>query len=197
MATKGMRGLAVLVMAVFAGAGAAEGLAAEKAALPAVVYGTKAADPALWVPSGYMGDTGAIKIDDKCAETPKDGAECMKVTFDKADGWGGVVWQSPANDWGQQAGGWDLTGAKKLSFWARGAKGGEKVKFEAGILGKDAKFPDSGKIVVGEFVLTAEWKQYQVDLAGKDLTCIKTGFMWVVGGQGAPITFFLDEIVYE
>lgn len=172
-------------------------VAADKATLPAIVFGEGAPADALWVPSGYMGDTGAIAIDDHSADNPKTGAFCMKVSFNKADGWGGVVWQSPANDWGEQPGGWDLTGAKKLSFWARGAAGGEKVKFEAGILGGDAKFPDSAKIEVGEFVLTTEWKQYEVDLTGKNLSCIKTGFMWVVGGQGAPITFYLDQIVYE
>jgi hypothetical protein len=52
-----------------------------------------------------------------------------------ADQWGGVVWQHPANDWGDANGGFNLTGAKKLTFWARGEKGGEKVSFEFGLLG--------------------------------------------------------------
>ncbi|MBN2711324.1 MAG: hypothetical protein JXR97_02680, partial [Planctomycetes bacterium] len=94
-------------------------------------------------------------------------------------------------------GGWDLTGAKKLSFWARGAQGGEKVKIEAGILDSKAKYPDSTKLSLGEVVMTKEWKKHEIDLAGKDLSCIKTGFCWVVAGQGNPMTFYFDEIKYE
>lgn len=171
--------------------------AADKATLPAVVYGNSLKGDTLWFASGYMGDAGAIRVDDSCKDNPKEGDNCMKVTFDKGDGWGGVVWQSPANDWGKQPGGWDLTGAKKLKFWARGEKGGEKVTFQAGILDPKLAYTDSSKIIVGEFILTTEWKEYECNLSGKDLSCIKTGFMWLLGGQGAPVTFYLDEIVYE
>ena len=34
-------------------------------------------------------------------------------------------------------------------------------------------------------------------MGGKDLKQIKTGFCWVVAGQGAPVTFYLDDIQYE
>ena len=46
-------------------------------------------------------------------------------------------------------------------------------------------------------VLTKEWKQYEIDLTNKNLGRIKTGFGWVVGGQGKPVTFYVDDIVYE
>jgi hypothetical protein len=52
---------------------------------------------------------------------------------------GGVVWQSPAGDWGEKPGGWNLTGAKRLVFKARGAKGGETLGFQFGLLGKDKR----------------------------------------------------------
>jgi hypothetical protein len=45
--------------------------------------------------------------------------------------------------------------------------------------------------------LTSDWREYSLDLSGKDLTRIKTGFCWVAAGQGAPVTFFLDDIRYE
>gem|GEM_PF-6635581 len=35
------------------------------------------------------------------------------------------------------------------------------------------------------------------DLKGKDLSQIKTGFTWVVGAKGQPVTFFLDDIRFE
>ena len=64
-----------------------------------------------------------------CPDAPHSGKTCIRVDYQAGDGWGGVVWQSPANDWGDAPGGFDLTGAKALTFWARGAKGGEAVDF--------------------------------------------------------------------
>ena len=168
---------------------------APKVGLPAAVYRDNG-DKEPWVPSGYMGDTGAIAMDPGCADNPHSGKTCLKVVYSKGGGWGGVMWQDPANDWGDQAGGKNLTGAKKLTFWARSKVGGEKVKFGAGGLGRDKKFHDTFK-VEGSFALTKEWKQYSFDLGGKDLSRVKTGFMWVVAGQGVPVEFYLDDIVYE
>jgi hypothetical protein len=34
-------------------------------------------------------------------------------------------------------------------------------------------------------------------LSGLDLSRIITGFAWVVAGQGAPVTFYLDDVRYE
>lgn len=149
-----------------------------------------------WIPSGYMGDTGAIVMDDKATSNPHAGATCLKVEFRKNDGWGGVVWVDPANDWGDKTGGYDLTGAKKLSFWARGAAGGEKVKFGYGIIKSHKPSHDSSS-GEHEAALTTDWKQYEIDLAGKDLKNIKTGFYWVLGGQGSPLEFYLDDVRYE
>lgn len=106
-------------------------------------------------------------------------------------------WQSPAEDWGDKPGGWDLSGAKKLTFWARGEKGGEEVNFSFGLLGADKKFPDSDKGETGKIKLTKEWQQHSIALAGKDLSQIKTGFCWVVAGNGHPVTFYLDDIQWK
>ena len=48
-----------------------------------------------------------------------------------------------------------------------------------------------------EFTLTAQWKEYEFDLQGADLTRIKTPFFWSAAGQGKPLKFFLDDIVFE
>ncbi len=101
------------------------------------------AGDAPYIPSGYMGNAGAIKMDANCETNPHSGKTCIKVEYTAKDNWGGVVWQSPANDWGDAPGGFDLTGAKKLTFWARGEKGGEIVNFSFGIIGKDKPFSDT------------------------------------------------------
>ncbi|MFT3785429.1 MAG: glycoside hydrolase family 2 TIM barrel-domain containing protein [Tepidisphaeraceae bacterium] len=165
------------------------------AELPLVLFGEgQKGLPYVW--SGWMGKIEAIKQDEKSTDNPQAGKECMKVTFDSADNFGGIVWQAPANDWGDQPGGFDLTGAKKLTFWARGNEGGEKVDFKFGIIGKEKPFPDTASGATS-VTLEKDWKQYEIDLAGKDLRRIKTGFVWAVGNPGKPVTFYLDEVKYE
>jgi exo-beta-1,3-glucanase (GH17 family) len=166
------------------------------AKLPLVLY----ADGVVampYPPTGWMGKMEAIAVDDKCPDNPHAGKTCMKVTFSSPDNWGGVVWQSPGEDWGNKPGGFDLRAAKSLTFWARGEKGGEVVSFKLGLLGKDKKFHDSDSAALEKVELTTEWKKYTIDLAGKDLTCIKTGFAWTLAGQGKTVTFFLDDVQYE
>lgn len=176
----------------------AEGTAAAKGVkLPFTVFDDKGSTNNHYVASGWMGTTKGIKMDEGCATNPHGGASCLRFEYSEPAEWAGVVWQDPANDWGDQPGGWNLTGAKKLKFWARGEKGGESVSFKFGVLGADKKYSDSATGAINEVKLTKEWKEYTIDLEGKDLTRIKTGFVWAVAGQGSPVVFFLDDIRFE
>ena len=149
-----------------------------------------------FVASGYMGNGGAISVE-SVTENPRVGKASLRVRYKETGNWGGVVWQSPANDWGEKPGGFDLTGAKKLTFWARGEKGGEDVSFGYGIIGNNKKYFDSAKDELKNQILSNEWKQYSIDLVGKDLSHIKSGFVWTLAGKNQPITFYLDDIRYE
>lgn len=169
--------------------------AARRAQLPFTIYAESGDAP--YVPSGYMGNTGAIRMDMNWETNPHSGKTCIKVEYTAKDNWAGVVWQSPANDWGDAPGGFDLSGAKKLTFWARGAVGGEVVSFSFGILGKDKKFSDTATNQLKDIRLTNEWNQYTIHVQNQDLSRIKTGFVWTVAANGAPITFYLDDIKYE
>ena len=164
-------------------------------AMPAAVY-EEDGDTLIYIPSGYMGNTAAIKMDLKCADHPHAGATCIKAQYIAGGDWGGVVWQTPANDWGDQPGGYNLTGAVAVSFWARGEVGGEKVSFGVGMIGSDKPYYDTGKGNLKEVQLTAEWTEYRIPLDGQDLSRIKSGFYWTLGGQGKPVTFYLDDIRY-
>jgi len=170
--------------------------APKKATLPFAVYTDAASFDTAYIPSGYMGNTGAIKMDPNCTDKPHSGANCLKVEYTASNNWGGVVWQSPANDWGDQPGGWNITGATKLTFWARGANGGEKVSFLVGIIGADKTYHVTA-LAKTEQVLKTTWTQYTIDLSGKDLSCIKTGFGWTLAGSGSPTTFYLDDIKFQ
>jgi hypothetical protein len=169
---------------------------APAAKLPLVLYADGLETPP-YTPSGWMGNTDAIAMDDACETKPRSGKTCLKVEYKAADNWGGVVWQSPPDDWGDRPGGFELSKAKRLTFWVRGEAGGETVECKLGILGKDKPYHDTATATSGTLTLTTEWQQITIDLAGRDLTVIKTGFVWVVAGQGKPVTFYLDDIQYE
>jgi hypothetical protein len=168
---------------------------APKTPLPFVIYAGDAISKP-YSPTGWMGNSSAVGFNDHCTEYPHSGATCIRVDYRTTGAWAGIVWQDPPNDWGDKNGGHDLTGASKLTFWARGAAGGEKVEFYFGVIKAEKPFSDSdtGRITV---TLTRTWSQYGIDLTGKNLSHIKTGFGWSLAGQGRPVTFYLDDIQYE
>ena len=166
------------------------------AALPLTVY-SEAAEASGYIPSGWMGDTKAIQLDPAWADRPQSGKSCLRCKFNANKGWGGVAWQNPPNDWGDRAGGYDLTRAKKLTFFARGEQGGEIVSFEFGVIPHNKKFADTGKGRLEQVVLGKEWQRYEIPIANQDLTRIKTGFVWTVASRGQPVVFYLDNILWE
>ncbi|MFA4991177.1 MAG: hypothetical protein WC569_01165 [Candidatus Omnitrophota bacterium] len=155
-----------------------------------------------YVPAGYMGDYSDVKIDTASFENPHSGSTCVKIVYSNAASqgarWGGVYWQSPANNWGDRKGGFDLRGAKKLVFWARGEKGGERIE-EIKMGGITGLYPDSDIAGVGPILLTTDWQRYEIDLSGKDLSYISGGFCWTTNLDVNPdgATFYLDDIKYE
>ncbi|MBR1870812.1 MAG: hypothetical protein IJ802_03200, partial [Kiritimatiellae bacterium] len=161
-------------------------------ALPFAVYGES---PGPWVPSGYMGNTRALKVDTSCTENPFSGETCIKIDYLDHIGWAGIFWQDPANDWGEKAGGRNLSNAATLVFRARGAHGGEKVTFFMGGL-KDKPFSDTASAKLENVILKKEWTRYRIPLDGLDLSTIKTGFGFTIANDGDPFTFYLDDITY-
>lgn len=170
--------------------------AAKTAQLPLALY-TEPDHPAAYTPSGWMGDAQSMDMDPAWDQHPQEGASCLRCAFTASSGWGGVVWQSPDNDWGDRPGGYDLTGATKLSFWARGEEGGETVSFSFGIIEAPKPFPDTARAALNNVTLTTAWQRFEIPVDGKDLTRIKSGFVWTVAAQGAPIVFYLDAIRWE
>jgi hypothetical protein len=163
--------------------------------LPFVIFGDEQTDPP-YASSGWMGNHAAVGYVPDWKEDPHSGKTCMKLDYRATNEWGGITWQSPPNDWGDKPGGYNLTGATKLRFWARGDEGGEIVSFSFGGIRGDKPFHDSAEAKTS-VELTKDWRPYSIDLSGKDLSCIKSGFSWTVGGANKPVTFYLDDIRYE
>lgn len=185
---------------------------------PFYVYKDGDSDVNRFFPTGFMGDLRAERADLYCRDKPYSGKTCAKFTYvSKALGdWAGFYWQYPANDWADSPGGYDLTRAKRLTFWARGERGEEVINvFQVG--GINGKFSDSTNVSIGPIPLTKEWQKYTIELQraqfatvfsqeafqGKDLPplCrIIGGFGWEASADGNDqndIVFYLDEIRFE
>ena len=167
------------------------------------VFKDKGARDNHFAPSGWMGDAaGDVRLNDQSTDNPHSGSTCMKFDYSGkrsgSQGWAGVMWQNPPNNWGSKKGGFDLTGMTKLSFWARGAKGGERIEeFKVG--GIMGEFSDTDSAAIGPVILNKEWTQYTIDLKGKDMSYIIGGFTFSTNVDVNPdgATFYLDEIKFE
>jgi hypothetical protein len=166
------------------------------------VYSDKGARVNHYIPSGWMGDYGDLKIEDGNTTDPADGKTAVKITYNgkasQGANWAGIFWQHPANNWGEKAGGYDLSAYKRLTFWARGQEGGERVaEFKVGGITGEHGDSDSGS--VGPITLTKDWKKYTLDLADKNLSHIVGGFCWSASRDDNPNGFviYLDEIRFE
>lgn len=173
-----------------------------QAQAPLVVYGDADGQNA-FQPSGWMGDTKAVSLERECESKPHSGKTCIKIGFSSgffSEGWAGIYWQFPLNNWGEYPG-YVLKGASKLTFWARGEKGGEKAEFKVGgVQGSGLPFRDSfGPVSDGVVTLTAEWKQYSISLNGTDTSSVIGGFCWVTNRMENPVgcTIYIDDIQFE
>jgi hypothetical protein len=170
---------------------------------PFYVFTNKGSRENHYIPSGFMPDGNCLTFSDTWQENCRTEKTCIRVVYDIAcsragQKWAGIYWLNPANNWGTRKGGYNLTGATKLTFWARGEKGGEQVQ-EFSVGGIAGDYPDSDTAVVGPVILGSEWREYTIDLRGKDLSYISGGFSWTSSEEVNPedCTFYLDEIKFE
>jgi hypothetical protein len=156
-----------------------------------------------FVPSNYNGDIGDISLNSFSKVTSLSGLECIEIKYSAAKsndaGWANIYWVYPVNNRGGEPGLQDvLTGAKKLTFWARGMNGGEVAEFKIG--GITGKYSDSVRpaISTGVITLSKDWTLYTIDLTGKDLSQVIGGFCWVTNTMSNPsgCTIYLDDIRY-
>lgn len=168
-----------------------------------------------FVSSGYMGDTGDITLNTVWKDNPHSFSTAIKVTYEArgrapACGapickWAGVYWQNPQNNWGTiPDSGFNLSGFRKLTFWARSDTEAH-VEFSVG--GITGKYGDSLQPArtSGTMALTSDWQQFEIDLMNVDLSYMIGGFAWAANWDNNGITqespktlvFYLDDIRFE
>lgn len=137
-------------------------------------------------------------------------ATCIMIEFNmlgEPPKWAGVVFPVEDNYFGEEAeqsssSVLDLERARRLVFYARGEKGGERIQVKAAFAG-DKPYGDSALVPVMTNWITLEknWKRYdvQIDNAGQ-LKRVITPFAVIASysyNPGGAITVYLDEIYYE
>ncbi|MEZ4886200.1 MAG: glycoside hydrolase family 2 TIM barrel-domain containing protein [Chitinophagales bacterium] len=167
---------------------------AAKTNLPFYVYQEGFDMP--YVPSGYMGNIDHIEVDLHSQSDVHAGKYGLKIAYTASDNWYGVGFVDPANDWGDILGGYDISGAKTFSFWAKANDTNVKATIGFGLIDKDKPFPDTAK-KSKEIVLTTEWKQYSINIKKLDLTCIRSGLVIFSSSNGFPHEIYLDDVVFE
>jgi exo-beta-1,3-glucanase (GH17 family) len=173
------------------------------------VYDEWPEGPGKFIPSGWMGDLGNISFYGCDRSNPHGGEMAIRTSFLRGGplGWGGIYWQYPENNWGNNPGGINLTGATRVTFWARSDTPNARVTFIVGGIGYTngtdcahplVSYPDSicPKIQL-DVTLSSTWTKYTIDLHQspvRDLSRVVGGFGWVTN---TSVTFYLDDIVYE
>lgn len=160
-----------------------------------------------FIASGWMGDGERgrryIELIEASEENPRSPPHCIKIAYTPGTvGWAGIYWQNEPDNWGRLAGeNLSRAGYRRLTFWARGARGGEIVEFLSGGIDSGMKYKDSFKARTKprKITLSQEWRQYEIDLEGKKLSSVIGGFAWVASRSSNPngLTFYLDDILFE
>jgi hypothetical protein len=152
--------------------------------------------------TGWMGDYADLTCDPAWKKDPHSGATCIKFTYlsdrSQGAGWVGAYWQDPPNNWGNKPGGFNLSKCTKLVFWAKGEIGGERLG-EVKVGGITGEYADTAVAGIGPIKLTNKWKQYTIDLRGKDFSTVIGGFAWATSLDSNPdgMVFYLDDIRFE
>lgn len=156
---------------------------------------------AYYRPTGWMGDgrqdTTYLSVEDVVVEIEGQTVPALKIVYRPGgpEGWAGIYWQHPENNWGAERG-LNLQGAKRISFYARGEEGSEIAEFKSGGT-RDPDLPnhDSFETSLGPLVLPVDWKRYEISLAGKDLSNVIGAFAWTSKAPSTkPRTIYLAEL---
>ncbi len=159
-----------------------------------------------YFPSGWMGyvtgvkGTGTLTVERQVVKL--EGKDTIETRIEyrqgSEKGWAGLYWQYPDSNWGDEPG-QDLTGAKRITFYARGERGGEIVEFISGGINSGKKYKDMFKESTGLIPLTKEWTKYVIDLSrfkNKELSNVIGAFAWVASGgfdkDGRVVVYIAD-----
>lgn len=150
-------------------------------------------------PSGWMGDGSKgdehVSFNRIMLEINDEERVAIQINYRRGlEGWAGMYWQFPDNNWGDEPGK-SLLGAKTISFLARGVTGEEIVEFKAGGI-QGRKYSDSFEKSLGKVALSSQWRKFVIDISDEDVTNVIGGFAWIAAASDnrSDITFFIADL---
>ena len=149
-----------------------------------------------YTPTAYMGNHKAISVDLHNSKHAYAGTSALEISYDEVYDWYGLGIVDPPNDWGEVLGGFDISGAKKFSFWAKSDVDDLKATIGFGLIDSDKPFPDTAKKSI-EIKLSTEWKQYSFSTKKLDLSCIRSGLVLFSSASRFSHKIYLDDVVFE
>ncbi len=155
-----------------------------------------------FIASGYMGDPSLL--DQSWTDNPHSGPESIRVEYTPGSkGFSGMYWQNRPDNWCLKPGE-DFSSRKysRITFWARGETGSERIEFKAGGILRCAAggdYEDSFEVKLGLTRLSKKWRQYSMPIDRVDLSSVIGGFAWIAARDRNPkgAVFYLDDIRYE
>lgn len=154
----------------------------------------------VYFPTGWMGDGqhGDEYMTLKRLVADDDDGAAWEISAKRGkEGWHGIYWQYPENNWGALPGR-DLTGARGLQFECKGSKGGEIVQFKSGGI-RDLENKDSFEVSLGYKKLSQNWEKYTIDLSKSDLSNVIGAFAWSASSAdngGDEYKFFIRNLEF-
>jgi hypothetical protein len=148
-----------------------------------------------------VGANRRFHIDKTNATDAHSPPEAWKITFESRGGFGGFCWKNRAGNEGEAAGdNLSSGGYRRISFWARGEKGGEVAEFRAGGLGNvKTRYRDSFDVSAGKIKLGTSWKEYTIFIQDADLSSVMTPFCVLMYREDNPqdAVVFVDDMEYR
>jgi hypothetical protein len=165
----------------------------------------KEATPALDVSVAYpnveaIGAKKRIHWEKTAPSDAHSAPDAWKIDFEKSGGFAGVCWKNKIGNEGEAPGD-DLSKARyrRLSFWAKGAAGGEVAEFRAGGLGNvKTRYQESFDVSAGKIRLTPSWNEYAIYVMDADLSSVMTPFcvMFHREDNAEHTVIYVDDIQY-
>jgi hypothetical protein len=148
-----------------------------------------------------IGANRRFRLDKTNASEAHSPPDAWKIEFESRGGFGGFCWKNRAGNEGEWAGdNLSAGGYRRISFWARGEKGGEVAEFRAGGLGNvKTRHRDSFDVSAGKIKLGPGWHDYTIFVQDADLSSVMTPFCVLLyredNADGAIV--YVDDIEYR
>jgi hypothetical protein len=172
---------------------------------PAAKPKAKEATPVLDVSLAYpnveaVGAKKRIHWEKTAPSDARSAPDAWKLDFEKSGGFAGVCWKNKLGNEGEAPGD-DLSKARyrRISFWAKGAAGGEVAEFRAGGLGNvKTRYQESFDVSAGKIRLTPSWSEYAIYVMDADLSSVMTPFCVLFHREdnAEHTVIYVDDIQY-